>query len=192
MMMTRKTTLAALAVAAVLGLAGCGSAQASVHSAIPAATVTRIVTRVITPPPVPARPRTTKRRKLKPVTAPVTLPQEPVFFMAGRYSGTRPSSIDISGDGGNVPYDLVWQSWPSGPDGWPGPDATATATGTVILQGCVPSCYDGTHWPTSVTIVLSDPIDGDPVIWGKMTEIDNGRLGTSTYTYPSPWANGAT
>jgi hypothetical protein len=124
---------------------------------------------------------------------------EPVVFTAGNYSGTDPSMIDFSADGGNIAGDLTWGPWPSGPNGNVPVDATVTGTGTVYIQGCVPDCADGSETPEPVTIVLSDPIPGDPVLWGQMTETIQGQNmatmgGEGTdghYTYPSAWAIGA-
>jgi hypothetical protein len=124
---------------------------------------------------------------------------EPVIFTAGTYSGTEPTMIDFSADGGNVAGDLTWGPWPSGPNGNVPIDATVTGTGTVYIQGCVPNCADGSETPEPVTIVLSDPIPGDPVLWGQMTETIQGQnmatMGgegsNGVYTYPSAWALGA-
>jgi hypothetical protein len=124
---------------------------------------------------------------------------EPVIFTAGDYSGTDPTSIAFSADGGNIAYDLSWGPWPTGVDGNVSASATVTGSGTVNIQGCVPACYDGSETPEPVTIVLSDPIIGDPTVWGQMTETIAGQnmntMGgegsNGVYTYPNSWALGA-
>jgi hypothetical protein len=124
---------------------------------------------------------------------------EPVIFTAGNYSGTDPTMIDFSADGGNIATDLTWGAWPSGPNGNVPVDATVTGTGTVYIQGCVPNCADGSETPEPVTIVLSDPIPGDPVLWGQMTETIQGQNMATMggegsdghYAYPGAWALGA-
>lgn len=77
--------------------------------------------------------------------------------------------------------------------------ATVTGTGIVEIQGCIPNCAQGTETPERVTVVLSDPVAGDPTIWGHMTEVVSGQNmakmggeGTDgVYTYPNAWALGA-
>jgi hypothetical protein len=115
---------------------------------------------------------------------------EPVILTVGAYSGTEPREIAFSADGGNVATGLVWSSWPSGPDGAVPAGATATATGTVGVSSCVPSCAQGSVTPEPVTITLSDPISGTPSTWGQITEQIAGQSAGS-YTYPQPWPLGA-
>ena len=203
--MNGQTARRAVALAGlVLALAGCSTGQ--VTSALTSGgQPTRSTARPVVTVTVTARPTTAKpSRSAAPTTAsvPTLTPEatvgcadscgavEPVIFAAGSYSGIEPSSIHFSGDGGNIPYGLVWQSWPTGPNGWPGSGATATANGTVDLLGCVPACYDGTKTPTPVTVVLSDPIDGDPVTWGQIAETVAGQP-PEYFTYPSFWPFGA-
>jgi hypothetical protein len=69
----------------------------------------------------------------------------------------------------------------------------------VEIQGCIPNCAQGTETPEPVTVVLSDPVAGDPAIRGHMTEVVSGQNmaemggeGTDgVYTYPNAWALGA-
>ena len=177
-----------MAAAGILALAGCSTAGGPALRPAPTVTVTRQAAPVKLVRPVEPVPNTV------PATTPAGSPAartEPVIFTAGTYSGTEPVEIDFSADAGNVAYGLTWRNWPGGPNGWPGPNATAVATGTVNIQGCVPACYDGTETPTPVTVILYDPIDGDPVTWGRITETITGYP-VSNYAYPQPWPNGAT
>jgi hypothetical protein len=97
---------------------------------------------------------------------------EPVLFYvpdatsAYAYEGIRPTTIDLSVESNseyNVAEDLTWSSWPSAANGDVGASVTATATGRIKSTG------------KTVTITLSDPIVGDPTIWGTITEQVQGQ-----------------
>jgi len=105
---------------------------------------------------------------------------EPVIFTAGSYSGTEPSTIDYSGDGGNIATNLQWSSWGS---------VTAIGYGRVGLNNCTPDCANGTVTYVPVTVTLSNPIQGDPTIWGSMTE--QYSVYDASYSYPGTWPLGA-
>jgi hypothetical protein len=95
---------------------------------------------------------------------------------ADAYNGFKPSAIDLTVDGtpGTAVADnLTWSSWPSAPNGDVAASVTATATGT----------WKGTGQP--LTITLSNPIIGDPTIWGTLTV--KSSQGQSTYQYNGLW-----
>jgi len=95
----------------------------------------------------------------------------------GSYSGMRPTEIAYSGDGTNVVTGLTWTSWTA---------TGATGTGTSDIDSCVPSCAAASPDNVSTTITLSDPVNGQ---FTQMTETRNGS--TTSYTYPSSWAQSA-
>lgn len=72
-------------------------------------------------------------------------------LVAGPYRGRRPTTIDISGDGGNIVTGLRWSSWTA---------SSATAEGTSNIQNCVPNCASGTETPVATSIALMDPKNG--------------------------------
>jgi len=154
----------AIALAAGIGLAACGSVKAPV--AKPAVTVTHTVAAK----PVPAK--TTHSAKPKPVQATpravaapsVAAAPTPVLNVRN-YSGIKPGVIAFSGDGGYVITGIVWSSW--------GP-TEADGTGTSDIQGCVPDCATGSETPYTDTIVLSD------VQGGQFTQVSSTRDGTVT------------
>jgi hypothetical protein len=80
---------------------------------------------------------------------------EPVFFVAGSYTGTRPAEITIDGI---VCSGLTWSSWPSGPNGSIPSGSTVEGTGTTDI--------DGSSVP--VTITLGDPVAGTPSSWQSL------------------------
>jgi len=83
-------------------------------------------------------------------------------------SMTKPSVIAFSGDGGNVPSDLVWSGWGNG---------TSYAQGTVGLESCNPDCADGSVLYVPVTISVTDLYDGS---YHSITETIQGQ---------SPWTS---
>jgi hypothetical protein len=93
------------------------------------------------------------------------------------YSGTRPTIIGFSGDGGNIATRIHWASWGS---------ESAIGYGVVGINNCNPDCASGQVTYQDVTITLSDPI-GSPRVWGKMTEAVSGEP-ASYWTYPKDWA----
>ncbi len=105
--------------------------------------------------------------------------QLPIVTM-GSWSGMKPSTIDFSGDGGNIVTGIAWSSWTA---------SSAFGQGTSNIQGCVPNCAQGTETPVSTTIALTDPRDG------HFTQITETRKGETTLraSYPSGefWPQGA-
>lgn len=181
--LTRCAYLIALPVACVLMTACSGGAS----SAPPAAKASS------TPTPTAAAAPSTAAASTAPVSgvpaptaavtspgAPLTAPScydacgqvEPVLFYvpdatsAYAYEGVRPTTIDLSVESDseyNVAEDLTWSSWPSAANGDVASSVTATATGRIKSTG------------KAVTITLSDPIVGDPTIWGTITEQVKGQ-----------------
>jgi pimeloyl-ACP methyl ester carboxylesterase len=66
------------------------------------------------------------------------------------YSGTQPSLVTFSGDATFVVQNITW-TW--------GADS-ATGHGTSIIEGCVPDCAGGSQTPSTATITLSSPQNG--------------------------------
>jgi hypothetical protein len=64
-----------------------------------------------------------------------------------RDRGRRPSSIYISGDGGDIVTRLSWD-WTA---------SHATGEGTSNIQNCIPNCAAGTDTPVPTSIVPLDP-----------------------------------
>lgn len=112
---------------------------------------------------------------------------EPVIFFinstisADNYDGVRPSTIDLSVDtpNSNVVSGLSWSSWASGTNGQVPAGATAKGTGKLTSNGSA-----------TVTITLSDPINGDPTLWGTLTEQIPGKQ-PAVYHYNGMWATSA-
>ncbi len=98
-------------------------------------------------------------------------------LVVGSYSGMQPSEIAYSGDATNVVTGITWSSWTA---------TGATGTGTSDIDSCVPSCAAASPDNVSTTVTLSDPVNGH---FTQMTETRNGS--TTSYTYPSTWAQSA-
>jgi hypothetical protein len=80
-------------------------------------------------------------------TAAAPAPSGTPLLVTPQWSGIKPSSITLSADGGNIPYDLTWSQWN---------DKRAVAKGLVGIQSCNPNCAQGTTTPVPVRIILSD------------------------------------
>lgn len=103
-------------------------------------------------------------------------------FIAGRYHGRRPRTIDISGDGGDIVTALRWSSWRA---------TSATGTGTSNIQHCVPNCAEGTDIPVSTSIKLTNPVHG---YFTRLIERRDGQTEVFRYTpghRPDNWPGGA-
>jgi hypothetical protein len=103
----------------------------------------------------------------------------PVALVVTGYTGTRPSAIQFSVDGGNVVTRIRWSSWG---------DRTATGSGTVGRDDCIPNCAEGTTRYVPASITLSAP--GAAGEWTVITETVQGHR--STFTMSGHWAQGAT
>lgn len=105
----------------------------------------------------------------------------PIVFAAGSYSGTHPSTIQFSGDGGDVVSGIRWSHWDS---------QSAVGDGTVGVNNCTPNCAEGTSTYVPATVTLSNPAaTGTPFVWTRMTESYDGR--TLHFSYSGRWAQEA-
>jgi hypothetical protein len=66
----------------------------------------------------------------------------------GSQMKTRPANMLLSGDGSRYVKALTWRGWGT---------ATATGTGTALLDNCKPNCAQGSDSRYPVTIVLTRP-----------------------------------
>lgn len=146
------------AVAAALAAAGCGGGTRTV---VRTTTVTQTKTSAhTTPTTAPSRTTTSTNGGPLPV------------FIAGRWTGTKPSEIDFSGDAGNIVTGIHWSLWTP---------TTAVGEGTSGIQSCVPDCASGTTRYVPTAITLSAPSRG------HFTHVNETRKGESlSATYPSP------
>jgi hypothetical protein len=90
-------------------------------------------------------------------------------LVVGRWSGIRPTTIDFSGDGGNVVTGVAWSSWTT---------TQAVGQGTSDIQGCVPNCAQGSNTPVATTITLSNPQNG---AFSQITESRNSLTSAASY-----------
>ena len=74
--------------------------------------------------------------------------------------GVRPSSLDVSSDG--TLQELRWKDWGT---------STASATGTLRLRDCDPTCAGGGIDTLKATIKLSSPR-----LCGRSTYFDRGKV----------------
>lgn len=144
--------VATIGLAAIVAGAGCGVAGTQPGSGSPSATHTP-------PPPSSAQP----------------------LFITPAWSGIKPSSIVLSADGGNIPYNLTWSQWN---------DHGAVGRGVVGIQSCNPNCAQGTTTPEPVRITLSGVRNGHfTYIAESITGMPNPTRGTGPIT--SSWPFGA-
>jgi hypothetical protein len=163
--MNRAGLTSLLTGALALAAAGCGGATRTV---VRTTTVTETKRSVqTTPATVPSRTATTS-------TNGGPLP----VFIAGKWTGTKPSEIDFSGDAGNIVTRVQWSRWTP---------ALAVGEGTSGIQSCVPNCASGKVRYVPTAIMLSAPSGGH---FTHITETRSGR--SLSATYPSaPWPLGA-
>lgn len=130
------------------------------------------------PGSAPPAARTSASAGLQPVIFNVDFANGEIF-----YNGIRPRTIDLTLEnqplGSNVAADLMWSAWPSGPRGIVATSATVTGRGKI----------KNTMQP--VTVTLSDPSNGKPSYWQKLTERVQGQQPT-VYRYFGTWARNAT
>jgi hypothetical protein len=116
-------------------------------------------------------------------TRTITLVPAPLpVLIAGPYRGRRPSTIDISGDAGDIVTGLHWSSWTA---------SSATGEGTSNVQNCVPDCASGTETPVPTSIRLLDPENG---YFTKLVERRDGQTEVFFYTpghLPDNWPGDA-
>jgi hypothetical protein len=93
------------------------------------------------------------------------------------FDGREPASIDVSPDSSELVERLTWRTW--------GP-TTATATGTLLVNGCDPNCTSGTFHPSSATVTLGG------VSGGHFTTLVVRSAGeVQHFSFPSAWVAGA-
>lgn len=100
------------------------------------------------------------------------------LFIAGNWTGRRPTNVYISGDGGNIITHIHWRAWKR---------SYAYGVGTSDILGCVPNCASGSATPVRTTLTLSHPAFGH---WTKLLEIRRGHRFTAHYRRPF-WPLGA-
>jgi hypothetical protein len=104
----------------------------------------------------------------------------PLFITPG-WTGIKPSSIVLSADGGNVPYNLKWSQWN---------DQGAVGKGVVGIESCNPNCAQGTTTPMPVRITFSDVRHGHySYITESIRGMPNPTKGTGQIT--AGWPFGA-
>jgi hypothetical protein len=110
-----------------------------------------------TPPPVVA-------------AAVCTVPADGCAQSGGaQYMEAKPAKITVSGDGSGYVDSLAWTGWGT---------ARATATGSLHVNDCNPSCAQGTYTAYPATVTLAG-----------LKEYQTGMSGYSTIVVQSPAAN---
>lgn len=165
MKLNEVVAIQALALAAGISLAACGSVKApalglnhTLTASAPAPVATK-TTHSAKPAPVATTPAAASKAAVAQPAA-----QVPVLGVStDGYSGIKPGEIGFSGDGGYIITGIIWSSWGLN---------EADGTGTSNIQGCVPDCATGSETPYTDTIVLSD------VQGGQFTQVSSTRDGT--------------
>ena len=159
--MKRAGSMGLLTIAAALAAAGCGGAARTTNATTPKTSAHTTT--------APAPPRTTKpSAHRRPLPA----------FIAGKWSGTKPSEIDFSADAGNIVARIHWSLWTP---------TTAIGHGTSVILSCVPNCVSGKVKYVPCTITLSAPRGGH---FTHLIERRNGQTLQADYGSP-PWPLGA-
>lgn len=96
----------------------------------------------------------------------------------GSYTGTEPKAIYFSGDGGNIVTGIKWSSWTP---------VSAIGQGTSNVQGCVPSCAQGTNTPVPTTVTFTGAQNGH---FTHVSETRNGSVLTASYPSTGDWPEG--
>jgi hypothetical protein len=94
---------------------------------------------------------------------------------AAQYMEVKPKEITTSGDGSGYVTNLVWS-------GWGAPHATAT--GTMRLNDCTPTCAEGkyTSYPATVTLAGLTPYGTDLEAYSTIVVESDAANTTETYT----------
>jgi len=159
MKLNKAIALPAIALAAGLSLAACGSVKG--HTAQPTVTHTGVT--------APAAPlATTAPPTAKPAPA---LPTVPTNGIDPGVQAVEPSTIDLSADGNGDLKGLTWSSWTA---------YRANGSGSFNVNNCQPNCAVGTTVDVTVSVALSAPTSGGSPHFTAMTLTD--RAGnTNTY-----------
>ena len=160
MMSNKVKAIPAIALAAGLSLAACGSVKGP--AALPAVTHTGVTA-------APAAPvATTAPPTAKPAPA---LPRVSTNSAIDGAQAVKPSMIDLSADGNGDLNGLTWSSWTA---------YSAEGSGAFNVNNCQPNCAQGTTVDVPVSVALSAPTSGSSPYFTAMTLTD--RVGnTNTY-----------
>ncbi len=179
-----KHSVALAAAALAAALAGCGSTStttgtpppptqtSTAQSGIGQGTTSSPAAPPTSAPPTSAPPSTSVP------TSDVAVCVTPVVTCQGELK-TEPSQIIVSGDGSAFITGLVWTGW-----GLP----SATGSGTLKLDNCIPNCAQGTFTPYQVTVVLSDltPYGGRAAYATMLVAAPGSPYGTKTFHHLAP------
>ena len=152
MKLNKAIAIPAIALAAGLSLAACGSVKG--HAALPAVTHTGVT--------APAAPLAT--------TAPPTAKPAPALPTVSTNNGinpgvraVEPSTIDLSADGNGDLNGLTWSSWTA---------YSADGSGSFNVNNCQPNCAEGTTVDVTVSVALYAPTSGSSSYFTAMTLTD--------------------
>ena len=161
MKLNKAIAIPAIALAAGLSLAACGSVKgraalpAVTHTGVTAAPAAPVVSRA--PPtakPAPALPTVSTNNGIDPGAQAV-----------------EPSTIDLSADGNGDLNGLTWSSWTA---------HSAEGSGSFNVNNCQPNCAEGTTVDVTVSVALSAPTSGSRPYFTAMTLKDSSG-NTNTY-----------
>jgi hypothetical protein len=160
------------ALVAAVAIAGCGSSSTKTQTVI-------ISTSTVTASAPTTSSATTQASVTSSSTSANTSAAAPTPILITRgWSGVKPSTVDFSGDAGNVVTGLSWVWTATG----------ATGNGVSGIQSCVPNCAQGATKQVPTTIVLSDPVNGH---WTHLVETRNGSSTVDSYSSQETWPIGA-
>jgi hypothetical protein len=160
MQLNNAIAIPAIALAAGLSLAACGSVKG--HAALPAVTHTGVT--------APAAPlATTAPPTAKPAPALPTVSTDNAIDPA--VQAVKPSTIDLSADGNGDLNGLTWSSWTA---------YSAEGSGSFNVNNCQPNCAEGTTVDVTVSVALSAPTSGSRPYFTAMTLTDSSG-NTNTY-----------
>ena len=160
MKLSKAIAIPAIALAAGLSLAACGSVKG--HAALPAITHTGVI-----PPAAPLA-----------TTAPPTAKPAPALPTVSANNGidpgvraVEPSTLELSADGNGDLNGLTWSSWTA---------YSAAGSGSFNVNNCQPNCAEGTTVDVTVSVALSAPTSGSSPYFTAMTLTDRSG-NTNTY-----------
>jgi hypothetical protein len=179
---TKLVAIPAIALAAGLSLAACGSQAAAPHAI---AKPKPVVTVTVTAKPAPVK---TAHHAPKPVvTAPAPAPTQaaalPTVLTNSGISTTdkavEPSTISTSADGTGIISGITWSSWTA---------YSAEGSGSISLDNGVPNMAQGIIVNVPVSVALSAPTNGG---FTAMTVTDHAG-NSNVYNLASDGGGGAT